>query len=195
MRLIYVVWLNIPPLRPLADRLMRVVFGRLAASWDSRTDRESRLDPLWAALELIDAPRRVIELGCGTGSAAIALSKRLTDSWVVGLDASAKMIDRAVSNAAAAGAAVVFELGQIQATGFDDESFELVVLVNAPPPFREISRLLRRDAAVVVVFSDGSDTPFYSSHGRLERGFRRAGLSRLDAGAEGSGEYFVAIKR
>lgn len=196
MRLLYLLWLNVPLLRPLVDRLMGLVFGRLAGQWDQRAVTPGRLEPLQEAISRLDAPvRRILEMGCGTGKAAMALSEQFQDAWTVGVDVSPEMIEHATRSASASGSAVVFEVAKIQRTDFDDESFDLIVLVNAPPPFKEIGRLLRRGGHAIVVFTNGPETPFYSSHSRLERGFRRSGMLMTAADVAGPGEFLISSKR
>lgn len=198
MRLVYVIWVNVPVLRPLCDKLMRQVFGRLAPHWDERVaaSPETRMAPVLAALELLDEPpRRILDLGCGTGLAAIALAERFPDAWVTGIDASLPMIAEATRKGARTGSAARFEVGELQATGLPDGSADLVVLLNAPPAFDEISRLLAPSGHALFVYSRGSSTPFYSRPQRLERGLRKYGMRPVAQGSAGAGEYNLAIKR
>ncbi|MFY9489168.1 MAG: class I SAM-dependent methyltransferase [Solirubrobacterales bacterium] len=196
MRLLYLVWLDVPPARPLADKAMQRIFGRLAEDWDSLTSSAARWPILETALaHLATPPTRVLDMGCGTGTATIALAERYPGAWVEGIDASPEMIDLATRKASQAGAAVRFKQGKAQATGLDDGTFDLVVLINVPPPFREIWRLLKPGGQAIVIFTAGQSTPFYSRPARLDSGFRRAGLTVTNAAKSGPGELTIAERR
>ncbi len=71
---------------------------------------------------------RVLDVGCGTGSLAIATKKRVGQAGrVSGLDASPEMLARARKKAAKAGCAVTFREGIVQNMPFQDSSFDLVL--------------------------------------------------------------------
>ena len=71
-----------------------------AARWEARITkeggpfRERPLDVL-ARLAVVSRPRRILELGIGTGRVAHELLEQLPDAEYVGLDASAAMLDLA----------------------------------------------------------------------------------------------------
>lgn len=193
MRTLYVLWLNVAFLRPLLDKIMIRAFDRLAPEWDSRTAATGRLDPLAVALtRLHHAPARTLEMGCGTADASLLLGERFPSAWLVAIDISPEMLAGAQTNARESGAAIQFFEGPIYRTGLDAQSFDLVVLVNVPPPFAEIERLLTPHGHAVIVFTKGSDTWFYSRPSRLRRGFQSVGMVEDASGYEGIGEYFVA---
>ncbi len=193
VRLLYRAWLNLPFARPLLDRLMQRAFDYLAPTWHEHTNWGGRLDPLFTALRELDpTPARVVDLGCGSGDATIELAKRFGSAWVVGVDISERMLALARIAARDAGAAVQFVHEPIEGTSLADGSVDLIVLVNAPPPFHEIARLLSPSGRAVVVHTQGSETWFYSSPTRLRRGFARAGMTEVCSGTAGKGEYFAA---
>lgn len=193
MRVLYLAWLNVPVARPLLDKVMQRVFGELAESWDARTAYSDRLAPLDAALERVPhRPARVVDLGCGTGTATIALARRYESAWVIGIDISLEMLDRATQAARDAEVAIQFQSEPLQHTSLGNESVDLVALVNAPPPFDELARMLAPAGHAVVIFTNGPQTPFYSKPERLRRGFERAGMTEVARGSAGDGEYYVA---
>src|SRR5262245_10712088 len=76
---------------------LRGMFDRLAPTW------ETRIGPhhLWAlelALEGMSPPRRILDLGTGTGVVALALAEGYPDAEVVGIDLSPAMIEEARGN-------------------------------------------------------------------------------------------------
>ncbi len=192
-RLLYLAWLNLRFARPLLDRVMRRTFDSLAPGWNERTYWEGRLAPLDEALTRIDAaPGRIVDLGCGAGEATIALATRFAGAWVIGIDISPEMLARAQEAARQAGVAVQFHEETIEHTSLADESVDLAVLVNAPPPFAELARILAPAGRVVVIYTQGPETFFYSDANRLRRGFVGQAMAELCHGAAGKGEYFVA---
>lgn len=192
-RLLYLAWLNLPFARPLLDRLMRDTFDSLAPGWTERTGWSGRLEPLTTALEEIEpSPSRIVDLGCGTGEATILLAKRFPSAWVIGVDISPEMLAKAGEEARRAETAIQFLEESIDVTSLDDGSVDLAVLVNAPPPFHELSRILTPAGRAIVVYTQGRETFFYSPGDRLRRGFARSGMIEVARGHTGKGEYFVA---
>src|SRR5437667_2334525 len=70
----------------------------------------------------INAGDRVIDVGCGTGSLAIALAARSEPAAIVGVDIAAPYVDFA--SARSADPRVKFHLGDAAALEFSDESFD-----------------------------------------------------------------------
>lgn len=102
------------------------------------------LDPL--------AGRRVLDVGTGTGRAAIALARR--GAVVTGVDASAEMLEVAARRARESGAAVTFARGDAHRLEFADRSFDAVVclrvLMHTPDWRRSLAELCRVAADRVV---------------------------------------------
>lgn len=67
-----------------------------------------------------------LDVGCGTGTLAIALKSRVGAGEVHGVDASTEMIVVAKEKAAKAGADVYLQVALIEALPFPDASFDLV---------------------------------------------------------------------
>lgn len=196
MRLLYLSWLNVPLLRPLANKLMARIFDSMASQWDSYNSDPGRLDPLYTAIDrLPEKPSRTLDLGCGNGTVPIWLSERFPDAWTFGIDISAQMIREATAKASAAGSAARFAVATNEASGYDDGEFDLVTLVNVPPPFDEVNRLLAVGGHAVIVYTKGPETWFYSDAKRLEKGFRKHGMLTLAHGSRGRGEFFITAKR
>src|SRR6266511_2124108 len=68
----------------------------------------------------------VIDVGCGTGTLAIAITPKVTPGEVHGIDASPEMIEVARKKSARAGPDVDFQVALIEAIPFPDQSFDLV---------------------------------------------------------------------
>jgi SAM-dependent methyltransferase len=116
------------------------------------------------------AGRSVLDVGTGTGRAAIALASR--GASVTGVDASAEMLAVAARRAAAAGVAVTFGKGDAHGLAFADRSFDAVtclrVLMHAPGWKASVAELCRV-ARTHVVF----DYPALFSAAAIQAAFRR----------------------
>lgn len=126
----------------------------------------------------------VLDVGCGTGTLAIAAKKRVgVGCSVDGLDPSMEMLARAEEKARKAGVDVVFKRGVAEALPFADAQFDVVLssvmLHHLPQKARkqcvtEIRRVLKPDGRVLVVdfegFSDqkrGLLSHFHRPHGHV----------------------------
>jgi ubiquinone/menaquinone biosynthesis C-methylase UbiE len=110
-------------------------------------------------------PRRILDLGCGTGSTTLLLKQAFPDAAVIGLDLSPYMLTVAHDKAQRAGLNIQFQHGNAEQTGFADGSFDLVtasLLFHETPPLvscnilQECFRLLRAGGEVVIL--DGNQT-------------------------------------
>lgn len=149
----------------MADRFDAMRFsgpiGRLIAD-----TQEREIAAFLAPLE----GRRILDVGTGTGRAAIALAKR--GAIVTGVDASAEMLEVATRRAGEAGAAVTFIRGDAHGLDFPDRSFDAVVCLRVlmhTPDWRAALGELCRVAAQRVVF----DYPSITSAAALQAVTRR----------------------
>jgi len=89
-------------------------------------------------LEVIGGkPRRILDLGCGTGTTTLMLKREFPEAKVIGLDLSPHMLVVADQKASAAGAEVTFRHGNAMATGLAADSFDVVcatLLFHETPP-------------------------------------------------------------
>ena len=125
--------------------------------------------------------RTVLDVGTGTGRAAVALSLR--GAVVTGVDASNEMLAVARRNAADRQAQVTFVQGDAHGLAFDDRSFDAVVCLRVlmhTPDWRQSLGELCRIADGRVVF----DYPALSSAAALQavtRHLAAAAGSRVEA--------------
>ncbi len=80
-------------------------------------------------------PRRIIDLGCGTGSTTLMLKQAFPEAEVIGLDLSPYMLVMAEHKATSAGLNLLWRHGTAEKTSFRDGYFDLVTISLL---FREI---------------------------------------------------------
>jgi SAM-dependent methyltransferase len=169
-------------------------FADAAPGWDERVrpDDAEHLAPLVQAVDRLDlSPQRILDVGTGTGAAALWLARRFEQAEVLGIDVAPEMIERARAKAIDR---VNFEVADTRAAARRDP-FDLVVHLNCPVLFDAVAEALAPGGTTLVVASHGRRTPFYTSHGALRRGFRRAGLEVIDEGQAGEGTWLAATSR
>lgn len=140
------------PGSPIDLRQVRRSFSRAAGTYDDAGAlqaevRDRLLDRLqWVRLE----PRRILDLGSGTGAALPALAQRFPDAEVVGLDLTPAMLHAAARRLASAGSGALLVCADAGRLPFADESFDLVfssLAIHWSPDLdgvlREVRRVLR----------------------------------------------------
>lgn len=187
-----------PWLWPLLRRPMTAYFDGRAIGWDERTGAPGvdHLAPLAVAVTKIDRrPERALDIGTGTGVAALFVAREFPRASVRGVDVSEEMIRQAKAKVGLdPEGRVGFRVADASALPYEDGHFDLVTLLNMPPFFAEIARVLRHGGHAIVAASSGDQTPFYTPDSVLERGFGRRGMVTVKAGRIGRGSYFVARK-
>jgi SAM-dependent methyltransferase len=186
--------------RPWAWRFfrgpLRRQFDRLAAGWEARLGPEA-LIPLDTALDrLTEPPRRVLDLGTGTGKGARVVAKRFPQAEVVGVDLSPAMIEEARRVLPAElSSRVRFEVADASRLPFEDGAFDLVLLLNMIPFFEELARVTAPGARVVVTSSFGSQTPIYVPPGTLRKNLALLGFGDFEELTAGEGIAFLATRK
>jgi ubiquinone/menaquinone biosynthesis C-methylase UbiE len=156
----------------------------------------------------------VLDVGCGTGTLAIAAKRHVGASGrVYGVDASPEMIVRATKKASKAGADVTFRTGVVEALPYPDAHFDVVLssmmLHHLPRKARqqcarEIRRVLKPGGRVLAVDFGRTPGGRKGLFGRLHRHghvdlrdimdtFAGAGLSVLENGAVGVRNLYFAL--
>lgn len=122
-----------------------------SVSYDAVTQYVLPPNETWVRQSLIDAiggqPRRILDLGCGTGSTTLMLKHAFPTAEVIGLDLSPYMLFMADRKAEKAGLNIKWQHGNAEETGFPDNSFDLVtasLLFHETPP--EVTKAILRES-------------------------------------------------
>jgi ubiquinone/menaquinone biosynthesis C-methylase UbiE len=137
----------------------------------------------------------VLDLGTGTGKAARVAARRFPAAEVVGVDLSPEMVGQAneLLPGELAGR-VRFQVGDATALPFDDESFDLVVLLNMIPFFEELARVTAPGGHALFAFSFGAETPIYVPPKTLRARLDPLGFAAFEEIIAGQGIALLATK-
>ena len=164
-------------------------WNRAARSWDSN-ESPNRTTSLLAALDDVGEPRRILEIGSGTGSGAAVLNARFPGAEVTGVDLSPEMVR--IAQAKVQG--VTFEPADAARLPFADASFDLVAQNNVPVYFAEIDRVLAPGGRILITSTLGPATPYYTPHKVLERQFKKRNFAQIRSEQAPPGDWFLATK-
>jgi ubiquinone/menaquinone biosynthesis C-methylase UbiE len=183
-----------PRLWPLVRPLVRRQFDLLAPVWDTMRSPDA-FAPVEAALATVAGPvETALDVGTGTGSAALAIAERFPAARVVGVDIAPEMVERARQKTRDR-PNVTFDVGDASALSYDDASFDLVTAANMIPFFDELARVVRPDGTLILAFSLGPQTPIYVPPGRIRKELAKRGFTEFAEIEAGRGSAFVARKR
>ena len=181
---------------PLIRGFSQLYWQSRAENWSDRVNRSgvTHLAPLAAALlHVRPEPERALDIGTGLGDGALLIAREFPHARVRGVDLSSEMVRRAQERIGLdPEGRVAFKVADASRLPFEDDSFDLVAQLNVPPFFAEIARVLRPGGFAIVAATWGDRTPFYTPDPVLDRGFRKAGLERVETGEAAEGTYFVA---
>jgi ubiquinone/menaquinone biosynthesis C-methylase UbiE len=155
----------------------------------------------------------VLDIGCGTGTLAIAAKRRVGSGSVRGIDASAEMIARAKHKAARDNVDVAFDVARAESLPFSDRQFDVVlstVMLHhlrravREQCVREVRRVLKSGGRLLVVDfgvkGAGHRGPLahFHKHGRVKLDdlvslVADAGLDIVDSGHTGTGSLVFVL--
>ena len=185
-----------PRLWLLLRPVTRFQFDRLAPQWDAIRDSESAYAPYEAALKRVEPPpKRALDLGTGTGGAALAIARQFPSTEIVGADLAERMIEQARRNLTDdLSDRVRFEVADASKLPYGDASFDLVGLSNMIPFFGELDRVLVPAGFLIFAFSGGAETPIYVPPERLRAELERRGFTDFAEFSTDPGTALIARK-
>jgi ubiquinone/menaquinone biosynthesis C-methylase UbiE len=187
-------------------RVLHSAAGYDLLAWLLLLGRERAFRERLVQLARIEPGQSVLDIGCGTGSLAIAATRRVGPSGTVrGIDASPEMIARARRKARKAGVDVTFTNGVVESLSFPDRHFDAVLgtlmLHHLPREAREqcareMRRVLKPGGRVLAVDFGGATRDrkslieHFHRHGRVDvhdivKLLSKAGLEIVESGAVG----------
>jgi len=190
MRLLTRLEGRVPALRGLLARSHARRFDALAPKWDTiRSDVADSQRMLESALAdlAIAAPRRVLDVGTGTGQAAAILQARFAGARIDGVDASPQMIELARAKPELSG--VSFAVADGGRLPYADGTFDLTVSLLVQPFEHELHRVLAPGGWALFCYPMGAGTPIWFPTALVAPRLRRAGFAEVRSGVVGAGEW------
>jgi len=173
----------------------------------------------WMRERMLDLARvgrgeSVLDVGCGTGTLAIAANRRVGDAGTVdGVDASPEMIERARKKSKRAHSGAVFRVAGAESLPFETSSFDAVLSTVMLHHLRrdvraqavqEMRRVLKPDGRILIV-DFGKRTSehrglmaHFHQHGRVSMAdltalIERASLRTMESGSVGIGTLIYVL--
>jgi ubiquinone/menaquinone biosynthesis C-methylase UbiE len=176
--------------------LVRRQFDAIAPAWD-RMRMEDTFAPFEAALQAVEpSPRKVLDLGTGTGEGAFLVARHFPEAEIVGADLSERMLEQARGRMPPELAGRVrFESADASALAYGDGSFPLVTHANMIPFFDEVARVVAPGGQALFAYSSGPETPIYVPTERLREELARRGFTDFAEFAAARGTALLARKR
>ena len=147
------------------------------------------------AMAAVSAGERVLDIGCGCGESTREAARAAKPGNALGVDLSVAMLKRARDRSHAEGLVNVrFEQADAAQLPYEDDSFELVSLVNMIPFFDELERVAAPGGHVVFSFSSGPETPIWVPPERLRAELGSRGFADFAEIQAGGGTALLARK-
>jgi malonyl-CoA O-methyltransferase len=172
-----------PWLWPLLRRPTRRFWNRMAQTWSDRASPDRTAALAAGARAVPGSPKRVLEIGSGSGDGTAVLAETFPDAEIVGVDLSEQMVQAA--RRAHPGSR--FEVADAAALPFEDDSFDLVAQLNVPLYAKELRRVVGPGGHILIASTLGPSTPYYTPHA-----FLRRALGETASGQVGRGDWFIS---
>jgi demethylmenaquinone methyltransferase/2-methoxy-6-polyprenyl-1,4-benzoquinol methylase len=185
----------VPPRYDLINRIITL-------GWDSRWRNTA------ARICLEDSPKRILDVGCGTGDLAIGIARLARDVTITGLDFSLPMLVRAQKKAERAGMdkRITFIHGDATALPFPDGHFDVAGISfafrnltyqnpNQKPHLAEVRRVLRAGGRYIIVETSQPENSLIRALFHLYLHAVAAPIGILISGQRGAYHYLAESAR
>lgn len=175
--------------RSLPKRHARQIYNQLGPSYEKLYGPEqSEKHNLVLKLLSLDSSQTAIDIGCGNGLLAHRLARKIR--FVVGIDISSRMIQRAKSVNRREGGVEVL-LGDAEHLPFRPESFQVALAITvvldattARWTINEMKSVLSKDEGIAILTSVVKASGFSRSSLVIEQGFRGWRLRKMRLGGD-----------
>lgn len=181
---------RLPFLRGPLTRLNARRFDRIAPRWDAiRGTHDDSTRMLHDCLDAlgVETPARVLDVGTGTGQAALVLAGRYPAAAIHAVDASPGMIERARAKPGAE--RVEFTVSDGGRLPYADGTFDVAVSMLVQPFEHEILRVLAPGGWALFLYPMGPGTPIWFPSALVAPRLQRAGYVEVRSGMRGVGEW------
>jgi ubiquinone/menaquinone biosynthesis C-methylase UbiE len=149
-----------------------------------------------AALRVVPAPERVLEIECGDGDGALFLAREFPSARVRGVDRSAEHVRAATARVGLnPEGRIAFKQGRPGALPYPDDFFDLVAQIDGRPASAEVARVLRPGGYLIHAHSGPLGALGEAAERLLHRRLARRGIELIDTAAAGDGSFSVGRLR
>ncbi|MCW2987327.1 MAG: methylase involved in ubiquinone/menaquinone biosynthesis [Solirubrobacterales bacterium] len=149
-----------------------------------------------AALRIVPAPERVLEIECANGDGSLFLAREFPAARVRGIDRSADKIRAATGRVGLdPEGRIAFKQGSPSSIPYPSAFFDLVVAIDGRPAVAEVVRVLSPGGHLILASSSG-DAVFAGAGGRFLRWrLERRGVELMESAEAGDGSFVVGRLR
>jgi ubiquinone/menaquinone biosynthesis C-methylase UbiE len=149
-----------------------------------------------AALHVVPAPERVLEVECGDGDGVLFLAREFPVARVRGVDRSEQRVRAATARVGLdPEGRVAFKVGAPGSLPFPDAFFDLVVQIDGQPAAAELARVLRPGGRLVLAHSRAPGALRRARERLLWGRLARHGIELEHSEGAGDGSFSVARLR
>lgn len=185
-------------LSPLFLMVMRCFPQRFSRHYDAWVMQNNLAyeEPLCAGLRMVrKEPERILDLCTGTGKAAFVAAEAFPQATVIGVDHSMGMLEIAAEKAYFSNVSnVAFAHDDALTLDFDDATFDMIMVSNAPVYLEEAVRVLKPEGTLLAAFSFGGDA-FVKNKGDLRALVEENDMVFMAMSHVAQGVFILAEKR
>lgn len=137
---------------------------------------------------------RILDLAAGTGVFSIILAKNFNQAEVLAVDLAEEMLVKAEEKASLKSLNnLKTKINDVYNLDFEDSSFDLITVSNAPFSFTEVKRVLKENAYFIISISHGGEF-LESKKEKLFQKFKKVGFKLEAVAAEKDNGVYLILK-